>query len=110
MRKWKVKLPGGKMFEMETNDPGRDLIAQGHTAFALEEILPPPVELPRSGKDHPMMLTVDQLAKELQIGRGTAYTLCHRADFPVTRIGRNVRINREGLQDWLNKNNGGILL
>lgn len=49
-------------------------------------------------KDHPLLLTVPQTAELLQIGRETAYQLTHREDFPAIRIGRSVRINREGLQ------------
>lgn len=61
-------------------------------------------------KDHPLLLTVPQTAELLQIGRETAYQLTHREDFPAIRIGRSVRINREGLQRWLDNNNGGVLL
>lgn len=43
MRKWKVKLPGGHVFELESDDPGRALLERGHTSFALEEITPPPI-------------------------------------------------------------------
>lgn len=61
-------------------------------------------------KDIPLLLTVPQAAELLQLGQDAVYTLCHRPDFPAIRIGRTVRINRTGLQDWLDKNNGGILL
>ena len=61
-------------------------------------------------KDHPLLLTVPQTAELLQIGRDTAYQLTHREGFPAIRIGRSVRINRNLLQDWLDKNNGGNLL
>lgn len=36
MRKWKVKLPGGHVFELESDDPGRALLERGHTSFALD--------------------------------------------------------------------------
>ena len=100
------------MFELESDNPGADLIAQGHTAFALEEITPPPppVELPRGGENSPMVLTVAQLAEQLQIGQDRAYNLCHVDGFPAVRIGRNIRINRACLQDWLDRNNGGMIL
>lgn len=29
MRKWKVKLPGGHVFELESDDPGRALRLDG---------------------------------------------------------------------------------
>ena len=99
--------------ELESDNPGADLIAQGHTAFAPEEIFPTPPawkELPSKRKDNPMMLTVAQLAEQLQIGRSQAYDLTHIDGFPVIRIGRNVRINRAGLQDWLDRNSGGMIL
>lgn len=57
-----------------------------------------------------LLLTVPELARQLQIGKNTAYELCHRRDFPAVKIGRAVRINKAGLQGWLNENNGGILL
>lgn len=65
--------------------------------------------MPRK-KESPMLLTASQLAELWQIGRDQVYTLCHRDDFPVIRIGRSIRINKEGLQPWLDKNNGGNLL
>ena len=61
-------------------------------------------------KDHPLLLTVPQAADMLQIGRDQVYNLCHVDGFPVIHFGRNVRINRAGLQDWLDKNNGGMIL
>ena len=53
-----------------------------------------------------LLLTVSQTAELLQLGRDTVYQLTHREDFPAIRLGRNVRINREGLQRWLDNNNG----
>lgn len=40
MKKWKVKLPGGRIFELESDTPEKVLMEQGHTAFDLEEIVP----------------------------------------------------------------------
>lgn len=59
-------------------------------------------------KDLPLLLTVPQAAELLQLGRDTVYQLTHRNDFPCIRLGRSVRINRVGLQNWLNEHNGGI--
>lgn len=58
----------------------------------------------------PLLLTVDQTAEILQLGRDKVYDLCHRADFPSIRFGWSIRINRDGLQIWLNKHNGRDLL
>lgn len=116
MRKWRVYLPNNKRFELESDTPAADLTAQGYTEFGLMEIPNVPVPVaptaptPSTVPEGPMLLTVPQLARQLQIGRDQAYTLCHRDDFPAIRIGRSVRINKAGLQDWLDRNNGGILL
>lgn len=116
MRKWRVYLPNNKRFELESDTPAADLTAQGYTEFGLMEIPNVPVPVaptaptPSTVPEGPMLLTVSQAAKLLQVGRDTMYNLTHRRDFPAVRIGRNVRINREQLQSWLNDNNGGILL
>lgn len=109
MRKWTVYLPNNKRFEIESDDPHATLHSMGFTAYGLwEEAQPTAPETP--APDGPMLLTVPQAAKLLQIGRDQAYNLTHRRDFPAVRIGRTVRVNKEGLQRWLNENNGGILL
>ncbi|MGM9585241.1 MAG: hypothetical protein ACI3V1_06820 [Faecousia sp.] len=41
MKKWKVKIPGGHIFEIESDTPEKVLMEQGYTAFALEQIVPP---------------------------------------------------------------------
>ena len=111
MRKWRVTLPNNKHFEMESDNPSADLTAQGYDAFGLTEITGLNVAGTASrAPEEPMLLTVAQAAKLLQLGQDTVYTLNHRRDFPCIRIGRSVRINRELLQSWLNDNNGGILL
>ena len=52
--------------------------------------------------DTPMLLTVKQAAKLLQLSEDVTYRLIHRADFPAIRFGRAVRINRDLLMDWVN--------
>lgn len=112
MRKWCVYLPGNKRFELESDDPHAALRSMGFTEYGLWEEAKPAVvpEAPSTAPEGPMLLTVPQAARLLGLGRDTTYTLCHRADFPAIRIGRAVRINKAGLQDWLDRNNGGILL
>ena len=47
-------------------------------------------------------ITVYQLAEILNIGRYTAYELCHRCDFyPAFRIGRKILVNMDKLNQWL---------
>lgn len=111
MRKWLVTLPGNRHFKMESDNPSADLIAQGYTEFGLFETTGVTIpENPATGDLDAQLLTADQLAKLWQIGRDQAYNLCHIPGFPCIRIGRNIRIIKSRLEDWLNKNNGGNLL
>ena len=54
----------------------------------------------------PMTLTVEDLQRELNISRNTAYALTDRKDFPVFRIGKRKLINREKLQEWMDRQCG----
>ena len=66
MRKWKVKLPGGHTFELESDDPGRALLERGLTSFALEEITPPPiVPVEAVAQEGKLTLSVQEAAEEL---------------------------------------------
>lgn len=106
MRKWKVKLPGGHVFELDSNDPGRELLARGHTAFSLEEVTPPPplVTVDAINPAGRLTMSVQEAAEELGVCTKTVYTLIHRADFPTVRIGSRVRVSREGLAEWVKRN------
>jgi excisionase family DNA binding protein len=46
-------------------------------------------------------MTVPELAAYLRISRNAAYALCRRPDFPVTRIGGQIRVYFEALRQWL---------
>lgn len=94
MRRWKAKLPGDISFEFESDDPGKDLEEVGIRTYALTEIT----------KAEQLALTVKEAAKLLQVSSPTMYELVNRSDFPVIRVGRSIRINREGLRLWLNSN------
>lgn len=48
-------------------------------------------------------LTVQQLAKTLQIGRNAAYNLIHSGQIRSITIGRNIRIPQSALMDYLNR-------
>ena len=53
-------------------------------------------------------LTVDEMAKSLNIGKNLAYQLANSKTFyPAFRIGRKILINREKLQEWLNDQSEG---
>lgn len=43
------------------------------------------------------------------ISTKTGYALTHVAGFPAIRIGHRVRVSREGLAEWVRKNEGNKL-
>ncbi len=45
--------------------------------------------------------TVDDITIMLGIGRNTAYKLVNDPPFTVLRIGDNIRVPREGFEEWL---------
>jgi len=49
----------------------------------------------------PAVLTVEDMAAYLRIGRGKAYELVHQRQVPHVRVGRYIRIPREALLRWL---------
>jgi excisionase family DNA binding protein len=46
-------------------------------------------------------ITVEQMARYLQIGRTSAYELARTKGFPTVKVGRAIRIPREELNAWL---------
>ena len=60
--------------------------------------------------DEPAVLTVEEAAKALRIGRSAAYAAVHRGQIPSIRIGRKLRVPRAALEQLLSgsaKGNGG---
>lgn len=54
-----------------------------------------------------LTMSVEEAAQQLGVCMKTVYTLTHRADFPVIRIGRRTRISREGLREWVRQQTEG---
>jgi excisionase family DNA binding protein len=54
----------------------------------------------------PPLLTVQELADFLHVGKNVAYEQCHHPDFPVVRIGKQLRIPRDALMSWLESQAG----
>ena len=48
-----------------------------------------------------LLMNIQEAAKELGICTKSVYTLTHRADFPVVKLGRRTMISREGLVEWV---------
>lgn len=53
----------------------------------------------------PMLLTVTDMQKVLNIGKNAAYELVYQKNFPVLRLGeRKIRIPKDKLLDWIKAN------
>lgn len=51
----------------------------------------------------PLVLRVPQVAEILQISERMAYELVARGEIPAIRLGRSVRVSRDALLDWLQR-------
>lgn len=51
-----------------------------------------------------LTMSVSEMSDELGISTKTGYALTHVPGFPVIRIGHRVRVSREGLAEWVRKN------
>ena len=53
--------------------------------------------------DAPDVLTVQQIAKLLQIGRNSAYELVRSGEIKSVTIGRQIRVSKESLLEFVRK-------
>jgi excisionase family DNA binding protein len=51
--------------------------------------------------------TIPEVAKYLKLSKSKVYYLVQRGHIPHVRIGKNVRIREQQLQEWLEKNSSG---
>jgi excisionase family DNA binding protein len=49
------------------------------------------------------VMTVEEAAKFLRVGRNQLYTAIMRGEIPHGRIGKTIRLTRSGLVRWLNR-------
>ena len=56
--------------------------------------------------NEPLVLTVEEAAKALRIGRTAAYEAVRRGEIPSVRIGRSLRVPRHALDKMLGNGNG----
>jgi excisionase family DNA binding protein len=54
-------------------------------------------------EDLPAIMTVEECAQFLRIGRSACYESVRRGTIPSVRIGRLIRVPREALLEWLSK-------
>lgn len=55
-----------------------------------------------------LTLSVDEAAALLGISKPTCYQLVRRADFPAFKIGNRTLVNRRLLEQWIDREAGGI--
>lgn len=48
-----------------------------------------------------LTLTLKEAAEELGLSENKMYEIVHMQDFPAMKIGRNWKISREGLAEWI---------
>lgn len=60
-------------------------------------------KIPITSNNLPVVLSVQQLAEVLQIGRNSAYDLVKSGQIRSIRIGRTIRIPQSALFDYLNQ-------
>lgn len=52
-------------------------------------------------KDFPIMLTVSEIMQILGVSKRVAYEIMDSKDFPLIRIRRSKRVNRDDFFNWL---------
>ena len=57
----------------------------------------------RSFEDLPLTLTVEEAGQILRVGRNTAYDLVRCGQLPSVRVGKQIRIPRQALLDYLSR-------
>ena len=55
----------------------------------------------------PTILTVKEIAEQMQICKPAAYQLVNSPGFPAVHIGRVIRIPEAAFQRWLEQQTGG---
>ena len=57
----------------------------------------------RSLEDLPLTLTVEEAGQILRVGRNTAYEPVRYGKLPSVRVGKQIRIPRQALLDYLSR-------
>jgi excisionase family DNA binding protein len=52
----------------------------------------------------PLLLRAVDVQRLLNVSRSVAYQLMANGQLPTVKIGRSVRVPREGLEEWLRQN------
>lgn len=51
--------------------------------------------------EQPLLLTMEQVMRRLQLGRNKVYDLINQEGLPVQRFGRAIRFDPDTLLEWL---------
>ena len=78
-------------------------LAGKRTRRAQHSSVPAEAAVPAAPSPPRIVMTVEEMGKELGISRATAYELSQRPDFPSFYIGRRVLVSRDGLLKWIEK-------
>ena len=78
-------------------------LAGKRTRRAQHSSAPAEAAVPAAPSPPRIVMTVEEMGKELGISRATAYELSQRPDFPSFSIGRRVLVSRDGLMKWIEK-------
>jgi excisionase family DNA binding protein len=55
------------------------------------------------------ILTIDELAKYLKVGKTTLYRLAQDGKIPGQKVGKHWRFNRDSIDRWLEKREGATI-
>jgi excisionase family DNA binding protein len=55
-----------------------------------------------------LVLTVPEVAAELQIPASTVYDLIRRGEIPSVRVGKRIRVPQRRLEQWVNRRDSRI--
>ena len=53
------------------------------------------------------LITIDEVADWLAVSKQRAYELARRGVIPVVRVGRQVRVDPESLEQWIQEGGSG---
>lgn len=57
----------------------------------------------KKADDYPLILTATDLSEIMKVSKRTAYEVMNNSDFPLIRIGKCKRVDREEFFSWLEK-------
>ena len=75
--------------------------AAKHRPSSRKELRQPSSRAPEASPRR-LVLTVPEVAAELQIPASTVYDLIRRGEIPSVRVGKRIRVPKRRLEDWIN--------